>query len=88
VLIFFSISLHITEEVYEDDLYGLLIGRTLKPNEAWKKQEGGADDKSERIERLFAPNIISIDRTQVSYLSDDTTIDNRLGRSLLPFHLA
>ncbi|MFZ0510662.1 MAG: hypothetical protein WAM14_03570, partial [Candidatus Nitrosopolaris sp.] len=58
----FSISLYITEEVYEDDLYGLLIGLTLKPLEAWKKQEGGAkfktDDKSERIERLFAPNPI------------------------------
>jgi hypothetical protein len=60
---FFSISLCITEEVYEDDLYGLTNPNlTLKPHEAWKKQEGGAkfktDDKSERIERLFAPNPI------------------------------
>jgi hypothetical protein len=59
----FSISLCITEEVYEDDLYGLTNPNlTLKPHEAWKKQEGGAkfktDDKSERIERLFAPNPI------------------------------
>jgi hypothetical protein len=57
-LYIFSNSLYIKEEFYEDDLYGLLIGLTLKPHEAWKKQEGGADDKSERIERLFAPNTI------------------------------
>ena len=62
MLIYFPINLYIKEEVYEDDLYGLLIGLTLKPHEAWKKQEGAAkfktDDRSERIERLFALNTL------------------------------
>ena len=60
---YFSINLYITQEVLQRGSVGVMICPTLKPHKAWKKQGEEAakfktDDKSERIERLFAPNPI------------------------------
>ena len=58
--LFFDLAIY-NGGTLQKDLYGLLICPTLKPHEVWKKQEEATkfktDDKSERIERLFAPNL-------------------------------